>query len=304
MPDQSPARPLRRARPEGFAGQHLFVLPAPVRSTSLAHPLLRSLLVTDAGYFPVAAGHNVGRPAGAETHLLIFCLKGNGWVRSRERSAALTAGDALWLPARTPHAYGADPDDPWTIVWVHFQGNDVVSWQKELGWADRMPFGLRSFAPELLADLGLDRIYARLERGYAVADLVAAGVQLRSAFSGLVDAGASAGAARSAKERAAAVRDALASDPLRPFRLEELATRAGLSVPHFCAIFKRLSGYAPIDFLIRQRIRLACRLLDSTDASVADIATKSGFDDPYYFSRCFRRIMGASPRAYRKAVKG
>jgi transcriptional regulator GlxA family with amidase domain len=68
-------------------------------------------------------------------------------------------------------------------------------------------------------------------------------------------------------------------------------------------LFKQQTGYAPIDFLIRQRIRKACQLLDTTDASVAAIAEKVGFEDPYYFSRCFHRIMGSSPRTYRQSVK-
>ena len=304
MPSRRPSPPPRAARPEGFSGQHLVVLPAPIRAASQAHALLRNLLVTDAGYFPTASGHRVERARGSATHLVIFCLRGAGWARSGDRSAAIAPGDALWLPADTPHAYGADGDDPWTIVWVHFQGSEVAGWREELAWANRMPFGLRHFSPDLLGSLGLDRIYARLERGYGTPDLLSAGVQLRSVLSALLDAGLSAGAAHSAAERTAAVRDSLAGDPLRSVRLEELATRAGLSVPHFCALFRRLSGYAPIDFLIRQRIRLACRLLDSGDAPIAEVATRSGFDDPYYFSRCFRRVMGASPRDYRRAVKG
>ncbi len=304
MPVRRPVTLPRAVRPEGFAGQHLVVLPAPIRAASQAHALLRNLLVTDAGYFPTASGHRVERAHGTATHLVIFCLRGAGWARSGERSAAITPGDALWLPADTPHAYGADGDDPWTIVWVHFQGTEVPRWREELAWANRMPFGQRHFSSDFLASLGLDRIYSRLERGYGTPDLLSAGVQLRLVLSALLDAGLSAGAAHSAAERTAAVRDSLARDPLRTVRLEELATRAGLSVPHFCALFRRLSGYAPIDFLLRQRIRLACRLLDSSDAPVAEVAMRSGFDDPYYFSRCFRRIMGASPRAYRKAIKG
>lgn len=304
MPPGTSNRARVGARPEGFAGQHLVVLPAPIRAASQSNALLGNLLVTDAGYFPSASGHKVERIHGSATHLLILCLRGRGWARSGERQCVVAADDALWLPASVPHAYGSDAADPWTIVWVHFQGAEAARWREQLGWADRLPFGLRRFSPGLLATLGLDRVYDRLERGYGAADLLAAGARLRTVFSALLDAGLSAGQARSATERTAAVRDSLAADPLRPARLGELAIRAGLSVPHFCAVFRRLSGYAPIDFLLRQRVRLACRLLDSTDEPVAAVATRAGFDDPYYFSRCFRRIMGTSPRDYRRAVKG
>lgn len=75
-------------------------------------------------------------------------------------------------------------------------------------------------------------------------------------------------------------------------------------MPHFCLLFRRQTGYSPIDFLIRQRIRQACRLLDGSQASVSAIASEVGFSDPYYFSRRFRNVMGVSPRDYRKAIKG
>jgi transcriptional regulator GlxA family with amidase domain len=100
------------------------------------------------------------------------------------------------------------------------------------------------------------------------------------------------------------VREHLRENLAQSHRLEELAAAAGLSVPHFCALFRRQTGYAPIDFLIRQRIQRACKLLDTTDKSIAMIATEVGYDDAYYFTRCFRRIVGSPPRAYRKIPKG
>ena len=77
-----------------------------------------------------------------------------------------------------------------------------------------------------------------------------------------------------------------------------------MSVTHYCAHFRKLTGFAPIDFLIRLRVRYACHLLDTTSLSVAQIAADTGYNDPYYFARCFRRVMGCSPRAYRKVPKG
>ena len=51
-----------------------------------------------------------------------------------------------------------------------------------------------------------------------------------------------------------------------------------------------------------QRIKVshACYLLDISDDSVATIALQLGHDDPYYFSRLFKKMMGISPQKYRK----
>ncbi|PTY03873.1 hypothetical protein DB347_21755 [Opitutaceae bacterium EW11] len=126
---------------------------------------------------------------------------------------------------------------------------------------------------------------------------------MRATFCCVIRLTQQSGAPRSAAERTALVRAQLVRNPARSYRLSELATTAGLSVPHFSLLFRQQTGYAPIDFVIRQRIRAACRLLDTTPQSVTQIATEVGFSDPYYFSRAFRRVMGHSPSDYRRTVK-
>lgn len=291
-------------RREGFAGQHLVVVPKPVRETAAKHALLRGLLVTDAGYFPQAEGHYVEREQGAPTHLIIACLRGNGWVRSPSGERAIRAGELVWLRANQPHTYGADADDPWTIGWVHFTGDEAEAWSKHIGFNNESTAVLSHASAEGVAALKIEQIYLILELGYSVPELISASLMLRSALNLAAHAIRTGGPTRSASERIAAVRDHLRESLAQPHRLDALATAAGLSVPHFCTLFRRLTGYAPIDFLIRQRVQAACRLLDTSDHSIAAIAAEVGYEDPYYFTRCFRRITGSSPRAYRRIPKG
>ncbi len=83
-----------KLRLDGFAGQHLVVVPQPVREAAAKHSLLRNLLVTDAGYFPAAKGHLVERERGSPTHLVIACLRGGDQVR--------VDADQIELAATTP----------------------------------------------------------------------------------------------------------------------------------------------------------------------------------------------------------
>ncbi len=89
-----------------------------------------------------------------------------------------------------------------------------------------------------------------------------------------------------------------------PLRLSELANYSGLSVPHYTVLFRRQAGFSPIDWLGRLRIQYACELLDTCQLSVGEIARQAGFSDPYYFTRCFRRVVGLPPRKYRRVPKG
>lgn len=293
----------KRHRRHGFAGQHMVVLPEPVRAGASRHPLLRGLFVTDAGFFPHADGHRVERPQGAPTHLVILCLRGRGWVQTAGEIFSAEAGLFAWLPADQAHAYGADDDDPWTIAWVHFSGTEAAAWRTLLD-AETNGVLLRTLPTDRLDEVALDRGHAALERGYAIRDQVAAASALRQALSAVSRLAASTIESRSARERVAASVEKLRRDWIRPHRLEELAASAGLSTAHYSALFREMTGFAPIDYLIRQRIQHACGLLDTTSLAISTIAAQVGYDDPYYFTRSFRRVMGFSPRAYRKIPKG
>ena len=290
------------SKAHGFAHEHFVVVPAATLAEAARHPLLRGLRVTDAGHFPRAAGHHITRNLGAATHLVIACLRGAGWVRGApdENLQPVEAGDVVWLPAGLPHAYGADAARPWTLTYAHFTGDEVRAWMRHAGWRGGSPERLRLPAGRV-EELRLDRVYATLESGYDPRRQIEAASALRVSLAVLGRLAAEAGAARSARERVGAVRDRLLAEPGRPWRLEELASQSGLSVPRFAQLFRQIAGTSAIDYLRRVRVQCACRRLVATEASVAEIAAEAGYDDPLYFGRCFRQIMGLSPRAYRAA---
>lgn len=89
-----------------------------------------------------------------------------------------------------------------------------------------------------------------------------------------------------------------------PWTLEELAKEHGISVPHLGSEFKRCFGRAPLEYLIGQRLQHAKDLLGRSDLQIAEISREVGYENPFYFSRLFRKHTGQSPRAYRKMILG
>ena len=85
----------------------------------------------------------------------------------------------------------------------------------------------------------------------------------------------------------------------RNLKLEDLEEELELSKSYINASFKKYSGRAPIDFFINLKMQEACKLLKSTDLYIVEISQKLGYDDPYYFSRIFKKVMGVSPKEYR-----
>ena len=51
------------------------------------------------------------------------------------------------------------------------------------------------------------------------------------------------------------------------------------------------------------KIKKACELLDTTGMKINQISLKLGYEDPYYFSRQFSKVMGMSPKGYRARIK-
>jgi transcriptional regulator GlxA family with amidase domain len=87
----------------------------------------------------------------------------------------------------------------------------------------------------------------------------------------------------------------------QPLQAAALASRANVSLSHYFALFKRLTGSTPIDFFIHLRIERAREMLDTTSLTVKEVAAALGYDDPFYFSRVFKSINGLAPSDYRHA---
>jgi AraC-like DNA-binding protein len=86
-----------------------------------------------------------------------------------------------------------------------------------------------------------------------------------------------------------------------PIRSSELAAIAGLSPCHFSRVFRDSFGCSPLEYVTRRRLEHAQGLMLSTDAPLSQIALDCGLADQAHFSRLFRRFVGETPRAWRRA---
>ena len=87
-------------------------------------------------------------------------------------------------------------------------------------------------------------------------------------------------------------------DPGRPWTLQELAERVGMSRSIFALRFKETVGKTPMEYLTRWRMLLAGSRLTSSDDSLSAIAVSLGYESESAFGKAFRRVMGCSPRQY------
>jgi AraC-like DNA-binding protein len=86
--------------------------------------------------------------------------------------------------------------------------------------------------------------------------------------------------------------------------IDTLSRKAYLSRNMFFKWFKQQFGLTPLEYLNRERIRLAKQLLAEPRGSISDISFQCGFSDVNYFVRLFRKAEGITPGAYRLACLG
>ena len=81
---------------------------------------------------------------------------------------------------------------------------------------------------------------------------------------------------------------------------QKLADIAGLSIPHFNRLFRKLLRLSPMEYVLSLRVQEAQRLLSTTKLSMSEIAASVGFYDQSHFTQRFKRITGITPLQYRK----
>ena len=86
--------------------------------------------------------------------------------------------------------------------------------------------------------------------------------------------------------------------------VEDFARNLGMSRTAYYNKMKELTGLSPIEFIRQMRIKKALQLIDNGEKSITEVAYRTGFNDPKYFSRCFKTEMGMSPSAYISVKNG
>jgi AraC-like DNA-binding protein len=275
------------------------VLPPSVRTSALSHPLLKGLLPSHIGFFPDAKQHHVHRPQGVGQAIFNYCVRGAGWCELGGRRHVVRPGDLMVVPPYAPHAYGSSLPRPWTIYWFHAVGEQVEPLLGELGVGLAEPVVPLGHDPRLVAMF--QELQSVLEDDYAFAQLLYASELLGHLIGVMLRLRRTHDSqAPDANQRVLATIQHMKQHLDAPLEVAQLASLARLSVSHYVALFRRLTRSSPKAHFSRLRLYRAARLLLTTSDSVSAIARQTGYQDPLYFSRVFRRVHGVSPSEYRQ----
>lgn len=292
-------------RKNGFHGERALVLPQSVVQEMEKDPLSSILHITDIGYYPQAWHHYRERAEPISQYVFIYCIKGTGWFRTDQQAYTVTANQYFILPAGIPHAYGADEQNPWTIYWIHFKGKLASYFAGQAN----VPIEIKPSVQSRISNRNdlFEEIFRTLEMGYSHENLLYTCSALQYYFGSLRYLQQYRLAAHLESDKNDIVTAAIhymKENLEKKLTLSDLANHTGYSSSHFSALFGKRTGYTPLAYFNQLKIRQACHFLDFTDMKINQICFKIGIEDTYYFSRLFSKIMGMSPREYKKMKKG
>lgn len=278
------------------------VAPRHVQHSMATDPLCQALYPIGMGHYRHARGHRMQRQQ-HDDHLLLYCCAGSGTLSTEADGHvehAVRTGDAVILPSGLAHRYRADAETPWTVYWVHFLGTQAADFtalfRQHTDGGPRFRLGV---LPTLIAEF--EHLLASRHGNATRAEQIAACSRLRVILSDIArhlpnTARATSRGAVNIESIDAFMREHVAE----PLTLDDFAAQCRVSRFHLVKRYRELTGNTPIQRFIDIRMARSCHLLDTTPDPIRDIAVAVGYPDPCYFSRCFKRVMGIAPSAYRE----
>jgi YesN/AraC family two-component response regulator len=145
-----------------------------------------------------------------------------------------------------------------------------------------------------------EEIYTNLERGYSIDNICYANLCLQYFLASCCfDNNYNFRATKERKDNIEQCISYMQQHVDKVLSLSEIAGSVNLSPSHLTTLFKKKTGFSLIEYFNQLKTQKACQYLLFTDLRVNEIADKLGFEDPYYFTRMFTKIIGASPVHYR-----
>ena len=271
---------------------------APIKDKS------RPLIVTSCGTYRLKTVKRLPtwRPKGRLDYQLLYIVSGKGHFYFHGEDRVVYAGRMVLIQPRQEQRYEYFGEDKPEVYWVHFTGSDV----KNILHSYHIPMDdpiFYSGASSTYSYLFKEMIHELQNCKTGYEDLLA--MYLRQIFL-LVQ--------RTRQEERPTVSTYIQEEMEfarryfnehynEPISIQEYAESRNMSVCYFQRNFKQIVKHTPMQYLLTIRVNNAASLLETTDYSMAEIATIVGYEDPLYFSRLFRKIKGVSPRDYRNLVK-
>ena len=240
---------------------------------------------------------HVHRPEGYNWNQLLYSIKGQGCLKTKNSTIPIPDGCFFYLPNNVPHEY-FPVTETWEVRWVVFDGYACPQITKELGLTQPIccspkdSGSLEKIFNKMFVAQKTDKIFGDYTCSGLIYDY------LLEFYRQTVSKTSGHGTDKS--EQLMPILNYIDNHFAEDFSMTVLAGLAGVSIQHLCRIFKDTMHMRPTEYLTYRRLGEAKNLLRHTNFSIAEIGCRCGFPDAGYFSTVFKRHEGMSPAEDRK----
>ncbi|MCX6992885.1 MAG: AraC family transcriptional regulator [Kiritimatiellaeota bacterium] len=236
----------------------------------------------------------VHNPNGSADHMLMFFYDSAQIEDHGHKEFHAPESFKVWGPGQKQW-YG-NPDQSWTHSWIHCEGAFIGRILK----AEKIPLNRTLRLPDpALAEKALLEIHGELT-GFAHPHPVIIKHLLQNWICRMARTLAHRDRIDNVPAKLLETKQFIEMHFTEELRLRDLASRACLSVPHFCSEYKRHFKMSAIHYAIQLRLHWAAHKLHDQNSTISEIADQAGFNDLFYFSRMFKKYFGVSPRTMRR----
>lgn len=225
---------------------------------------------------------------------IVLCTAGQAELQTDSGAHPLTPGTVAFLPAGVKHAVRASDD--WACTVARFPDQRVAR-EEAAGMEELLlfpdPDGIFTQLMNLAADAQLEDAEGMQAVCFALGGAIYHMLQHCRSLHPL-------GSNEAVEQIGRLIRERFHEPDLD---LPAAIEKTGYSLSHFRRIFKEQFGRPPQQQLCWVRIDHAKQMLLRSDASIRTVSLRSGFRDPYYFSRMFRQLEGCSPTEYQARAR-
>lgn len=233
---------------------------------------------------------------------ILYCTGGSGCLKYDDKTFDINSGDIFYIPKVKTYEY-FPYKKKWEVCWIVFDGNNIESLMKELGFNapiivhadDHDLSALQKIFDKIFITLKADKIYGNYLCSELTYQFI---IEFRRLLLNISISD------ESTKNRILiSSLNYIEENFKNDFSIGELAAVSEVSPQYLGRIFKEVMNTFPSKYIINRRISEAVRLLTETDKNVTEISLLCGFSSVVYFCTVFRKLNGCSPSSYRSSNK-
>ncbi|MGN1480959.1 AraC family transcriptional regulator [Porcipelethomonas sp.] len=233
--------------------------------------------------------------------LFICVLDGKGIIELNGTPHNVSAGQCVFIDCKNPHSYRCDKNDPWELLWLHFNGISAQYYYSL--FTEAKSRNCCVFIPQNLENIKLilNKIIYNNAHKSDNTEIINAKL-ITDLLTSVITNYCIYEEDESEKYtcKLSAVKDYLDNHFTESINLDKLSDIFYISKFYLTREFKKKYGITIIQYIINKRIEYAKELLRSTDKSIEEISEICGFNDPSYFSKQFKKNESITCLNYRK----